>query len=119
MSHISYNNTKMEKELRIYITPNGKQPFSEWLGGIKDKVVEARIRRRLDRLGMGHYGDVKPISDGISELRLQFGPGYRIYFGEVDCKIVILLCAGSKGSQARDIQKAKDYWYEFTKRKNR
>jgi putative addiction module killer protein len=108
----------MEKEMRIYITPNRKQPFSEWLASIKDKTTEARIRRRLDRLSLGHYGDVKGIGDGICELRLQFGSGYRIYFGELDNKIVLLLCAGDKGTQSRDIQKAKIYWHEFMGRKS-
>lgn len=106
----------MEKEIRIYITPNGKQPFTDWLAGIKDRLIEARIRGRLDRLSLGYYGDVKGLGDGISELRFQFGSGYRIYFGEFDNKIVLLLCAGDKSTQSRDIQKAKEYWYEFTKR---
>jgi putative addiction module killer protein len=104
----------MEKEIRIYITSNGKQPFNEWLAEIKDNTTEARIKRRLDRLSLGHYGDVKSLGDGISELRLQFGSGYRIYFGEIDNKIVLLLCAGDKSTQSRDIQKAKEYWQKFT-----
>jgi putative addiction module killer protein len=106
----------MKKEIRIYITPNGKQPFAEWLAGIKDKVIEARIRRRLDQLSLGYYGDVKSLGEGISELRLQFGSGYRIYFGEIDNKIVLILYGGDKSTQSRDIQKAKGYWHEFTKR---
>lgn len=106
----------MEKEIRIYITTNGKQPFNQWLTRIKDKTTQARVRRRLDRLALGHLGDAKSLGDGISELRLQFGSGYRIYFGEINNAIILLLCGGDKNSQTKDIQKAKEYWYEFTER---
>jgi putative addiction module killer protein len=89
---------------------------SKWLAGINDKLTEARIRRRLDRLSISHYDDVKYIDDGIFELRLQFGSGYRIYFGELGDKFILLLCGGDKGTQSRDIQKAKEYWHEFMRR---
>ena len=79
--------------------------FSAWLHGLRDRRAQARIAMRLDRLEEGNLGDVKYF-DGIGELRIDYGPGYRIYFvrrGEV---IVILLCGGDKASQARDIAKA-------------
>ncbi|MBI4356668.1 MAG: hypothetical protein HY559_02130 [Gammaproteobacteria bacterium] len=72
----------MLRELHIYTAISGKQPFLEWLRGLKDPKTRSRIRARLDRLAVGHYGDYKPISSGIYELRLAFGAGYRIYFGE-------------------------------------
>lgn len=77
-----------------------------------------RIRRRLDRVEMSHYGDYKPLGDGICELKLDFGPGYRIYFAEKDDVIIILLCGGDKSSQVKDIHTAKIYWRELLERKD-
>ena len=95
---------------------NGKVPFSNWLNSLKDPVMRLRIRRRLDRLEIGNFGDCKPIGEGVSELRLAFGPGYRIYFAEQDDVIIILLCAGDKSSQKKDIKTAKQYWQELQER---
>ena len=80
--------------------------FVEWLTDLKDVQARARIARRLDRLGLGNFGDTKSVGQGVSELRFTFGPEYRVYFtvrGEV---VVILLCGGDKGSQRRDIERA-------------
>ena len=106
----------MNKELRNYATPNGKEPFTEWLASIKDNVMRARIKRRLDRLELGYYGDVKCVGEGIFELRLQFGPGYRIYFAEFETITVILLSGGDKSTQHKDIKRAKEYWQELLNR---
>lgn len=102
----------MEKTLRYYIKPNGKSPFVEWLEKMKDHTIRARIRRRLERMELGNYGDYKNVGEGIFELRLDFGSGYRIYFAEIDTVIVLLLCAGDKSTQSKDIALAKQYWYE-------
>lgn len=72
-----------------------------------------RILARIARLEQGNFGDCKPIGDGVSELRLFFGPGYRVYFGEHGNTIVVLLCGGDKGSKEKDIEKAKRFWREF------
>ena len=80
--------------------------FSTWLHGLRDRRAQARIAMRLDRLEEGHLGDVKYF-DGIGELRIDYGPGYRIYFVRRSDVIVILLCGGDKSSQARDIAKAR------------
>ena len=101
------------RELRLYRTSAGRAPFSEWYGTIQDRSVRHRIQKRLDRLEDGNFGDCRPVGDGVFELRFHFGPGYRIYFGEVDNTIVLLLCAGDKSSQARDIRRAKDYWSQY------
>jgi len=98
------------------MTLNGKAPFSDWLNSLKDPVTRLRIRRRLDRLEIGNFGDCKPIGEGVSELRLAFGPGYQIYFTEQDDVIIILLCAGDKSSQKKDIKTAKQYWQELQER---
>ena len=104
------------KILRNYITPSGKVPFLEWLNSIKDQSTRLRIRRRLDRLELGNLGDCEPVGEGVSELRLFFGSGYRIYFAEQDEVIIILLCGGDKGSQKKDIKTAKIYLHELKER---
>lgn len=106
----------MHKILRNYVTPAGKIPFEEWLDGIKDPVTRLRIRRRLDRVELGNMGDCKSVGEGVSELKLAFGSGYRIYFAEKDEVIIILLCAGDKRSQKNDIKTAKMYWNELKER---
>ena len=88
----------------------------EWLNSLKDPSTRLRIRRRLDRLELGNLGDCKPVGEGVSELRLSFGPGYRVYFAEQDDIIIILLCAGDKSSQKKDIKTAKIYWHELKER---
>lgn len=109
-------NKNNHKILRNYITSSGKVPFLEWLNSHKDSTTRLRIRRRIDRLELGNFGDCEPVGEGVFELRLFFGPGYRIYFAELDDTIVILLCAGDKGSQTKDIKLAKAYWNELKER---
>lgn len=96
-------------EVLEYITKNGEAPLSGWLRDL-DVAVWARIRTRIDRLERGNFGDAKALGGGIFELRLDFGPGYRVYYGRQGTKVVILLCGGDKGSQPSDIAKAKQYW---------
>jgi len=104
------------KILRNYATTTGKVPFLEWLNNLKDPTTRLRIRRRLDRLELGNFGDCEPVGEGVSELRLFFGSGYRIYFAEHDDTIIILLCAGDKKSQVKDIKTAITYWHELKER---
>jgi putative addiction module killer protein len=106
------------KILRNYETLSGKVPFLEWLNGLRDPITRLRIRRRLDRLELGNMGDCEPVGEGVSELRLFFGSGYRIYFAEQDDEIIILLCGGDKSSQQKDIKTAKTYWLELKERSN-
>jgi putative addiction module killer protein len=105
-----------KKEIKVYKTTEGKTPFFEWRNSFKDKIVRARINRRLERLEDGNYGDCKSVGDGVFEMRLHFGPGYRIYFGEVGAQVILLLLGGNKNGQTKDIQLAKQYWQEFTMR---
>jgi putative addiction module killer protein len=81
--------------------------FVDWIDKLKDRSASARILLRLDRLRCGNFGDFKNIGDGLSELRVTYGPGYRVYYTHQGDKIVLLLIGGDKGSQARDITKAK------------
>ena len=101
------------RELEIYRAPNGRAPYIEWFESIRDLKTRTRIQARLDRIESGNLGDHKSLGDGVFELRFQFGPGYRVYFGQVDNTIVLLLYGGDKSSQIRDIERAKGYWQEY------
>ena len=81
--------------------------FRRWLHGLKDDRAVARIVSRLRRAAQGGLGDIRSIGDGVSEMRVHYGPGYRLYFTRRDSNIVILLCGGDKGSQRRDVSRAK------------
>ena len=83
------------------------ETFRKWRSRLRDERARAMIASRLDRLAFGNAGDVKPVGRGISELRIDYGPGYRIYFMRRGNEIVILLCGGDKSSQAKDIETAK------------
>ena len=80
--------------------------FARWLDGLKDLQARARIQARIERLAAGNPGDVKPAGEGVSELRIDYGPGYRVYFKRRGRKLIILLAGGDKTSQAQDIKKA-------------
>ncbi len=103
------------KEVRIYVAQDGLRPFREWLDSLKDIKAVTKIERRLERLELGNFGDVKSVGDGVSELRINYGPGYRVYFGQLGTKIVLLLCGGDKSTQAQDITKAQQYWSDYRK----
>lgn len=104
------------KELHIYLTENGLAPFSEWLASLRDIKARAKIRVRLDRVSLGNLGDCHGVGDGVQELRIDYGPGYRVYFGRVGAAIVLLLCGGDKSTQAEDIEQAMRYWNEYRRR---
>ena len=80
--------------------------YQDWFTGLSDKLVKARIQARIDRLQDGNAGDVAPVGEGVSELRLHFGSGWRVYYTERNGQIIILLAGGSKSTQARDIKLA-------------
>ena len=101
------------KEVIIYANEDGTEPYSDWISMLKDKQNIKRIQTRLLRLEQGNYGDYKSLKDGVLELRLMFGSGYRVYFGEDGDKLVVLLVGGDKSTQAQDIEKAKIYWKEY------
>lgn len=103
------------KQILTYKTSTGKCPFDTWFYKL-DKKFQARIEKRLERVEEGNYGDYKKLDDEISELRFNFGSGYRIYFAEANDIIVILLCAGDKHTQTADIQKAKKYLNDLIER---
>jgi putative addiction module killer protein len=81
--------------------------FSDWLSRLDDSRARARIAERIRRVGLGNLGDVKPVGEGVSELRIDYGPGYRVYLVRRGTEVVILLCGGAKSSQAKDIARAR------------
>ena len=106
----------MDKEVLVYKTPEGKEPFIDWLFSLRDKMARHRIETRIDRVKQGNYGDHKQFQ-GILEIRLDFGKGYRVYCGEDGNKLVILLIGGDKSSQEKDIKKAVEYWRDYHEQK--
>lgn len=100
-------------QISIFKAKNGKSPFIEWLEDL-DKFTQSIIFTRLDRVIEGNFGDCKQIKNGqgVWELRISYGSGYRVYYGKKGDAIVVLLIGGDKKSQTRDIEKAKNYWLE-------
>ncbi|MBV8768182.1 MAG: type II toxin-antitoxin system RelE/ParE family toxin [Hyphomicrobiales bacterium] len=90
------------------LTVRETDEFANWLGRLRDYRAKARILRRVDRLIAGNAGDVRPVGEGISELRIDYGPGYRVYFLRRGTLLIILLCGGDKRTQDRDIRKSKE-----------
>ena len=101
------------KEVLIYETADGKNPFEDWLIRMKDPVGRALIRKRINRVRLGNIGQNRSLGNGVWELKIDFGPGYRVYYGEDGPRVVVLLCGGDKGSQDRDIARAKEYWRDY------
>lgn len=104
------------RKLRTFYTRDGREPFTEWFRTIRDRTTRRRINSRLHSVKSGNLGDVRAVGEGVQELRLHFGEGYRIYFREVGNTIILLLCGGDKSSQSRDIERAKTYWREYKER---
>ena len=105
-------------EILIYESADGRSPFSEWLNKLRDSAGRAVIRTRIARLRLGNFGDCKPVGGGVVELRIDFGPGYRVYFGKESGVLVVLLCGGDKKSQRRDIKQAQNFWNDYGSRDN-
>jgi len=106
------------RTLRIYSAADGSRPFEKWLEGLRDYEAQARILGRLGHVRLGSLGDWKAVGEGVGELRIPVGPGYRVYFGQDGASVVILLCGGSKATQHRDIENAKTYWRDYRSRRD-
>lgn len=92
--------------------------FSNWLSNLKDRGARMRIHAKLDRVGLGNLGDIRPIGHGLSELRIHYGPGYRLYCMQPELNMLVMLCGGDKSSQTRDIQQAQTIAKEWKGLKN-
>jgi putative addiction module killer protein len=103
-------------ELRIYATSAGRKPFEEWVSALSDRQARARIFARLARIEAGNLGDCKPLRDGVQELRIDHGPGYRVYLSRQGPVLVLLLCASDKGGQGRAIAQAVEYLSDWKQR---
>ena len=103
-------------ELVQYETEQGSCPFADWFDKLNVQAA-LKVRTALARMEAGNLGDVKPVGEGVSERRIPFGPGYRIYFGRDGDELVVLLVGGTKQRQHRDIDQAKEYWADYKARK--
>jgi putative addiction module killer protein len=105
---------QLRVKLQFLKLPNNKVPFLEWLESL-DIKTQLNIRNRLTRIELGNYGDCKVIGKGVSELRIHYGSGYRVFFGKKGNEVVLIINGGNKGSQKRDIAKAQEYWKDYLK----
>ena len=103
-------------ELRRYQLEDDSSPVTDWLRELRDMRARGQIEVRLRRVSTGNFGDCKAVGEGVSELRVDVGSGYRVYYGKHGQTLVILLCGGDKGSQQTDITHAKTYWADWKRR---
>jgi putative addiction module killer protein len=101
---------------RRYTTADGKEPFGLWLKALKDVRAKVAVLKRIERLEGGNFGACHPCRDGVSELVMDFGPGYRVYFAQIGKELVLLLCAGDKSGQQADIDRAVEFLEDFKER---
>jgi putative addiction module killer protein len=99
-----------------YLTEDGRAPLKEWLSNLADRQARARILVRLQRLGAGNFGDCRALGNGIWELRIDYGPGYRVYYARAGKKLLLLLVGGDKRKQQADIETAVLYWKDWNRR---
>lgn len=97
-------------QITDYLTDDGRDPMKEWLSRLADRQARARILVRVQRMAAGNFGDCKPIADGVWELRIDHGPGYRVYYARAGEKLLLLLTGGDKRKQQADIDTALAYW---------
>jgi putative addiction module killer protein len=103
-------------EVRRYATRAGRSVFSEWFAELNNATAKARIRDRIDRLKQGNFGDHRSLGGGLHELRIDWGPGYRIYYAMIDQACVLLLCGGDERKQSSDIEQARCYLQDYRER---
>jgi putative addiction module killer protein len=106
----------MINTINEYTDEFGKSFYAQWLKSIKDPKIKARIMLQVDKMELGLFGDSQPIGNGLSELRIYYGPGYRVYYGKEGVNRYLLLLGGNKSTQTRDIKLAKDYWKDYEQR---
>ena len=102
--------------IRRYLTRSGRDVFGEWLSGLRDDRTKAKIIARIDRLSVGNFGDCEALRGGLFELRINWGPGYRVYYAIVGKACVLLLCGGDKRKQSSDIKRALEYLKDYRER---
>jgi putative addiction module killer protein len=103
-------------EVIHYFTVDHRDVFADWVTSLRDQMAAARIAARIERLHLGLFGDCKPLDEGVWELRVDWGPGYRVYYARAGSSVILLLCGGDKRTQTADIKTAKRHWREWQKR---
>jgi len=103
--------------LELYVTRTGSVPFDDWLLRLRDAQARARIRVRLARVRLGNLGDAHTVGGGVWELRIDYGPGYRVYYAQSGPAALLLLGGGDKSTQGADIRQAQRYWAEYQQRR--
>jgi putative addiction module killer protein len=103
-------------EIRHYVSRTGKDIFDDWLTQLADARAQAKIASRINRLAAGNFGDCKPLRQGVCELRIDWGPGYRVYYAMIGRECVLLLCGGDKRKQSTDIERALGYLKGYKER---
>jgi putative addiction module killer protein len=106
----------LKLKLREYLSEYGHSPFNDWLQKLRDLQARARVRARLNRVRLGNLGDYVSIGDGVFELRIFYGPGYRVYYSQEHDNVILLLLGGTKDTQKRDIRIAKAHLANYRKR---
>lgn len=106
----------MRNTINEYTDEFGNSPYSQWLGSLRDARAKARIIINVDKMELGLFGDSRPIGYGLSELRIHYGPGYRVYYGKEDTHMYLLLCGGNKLTQSKDIKLAIKHWKNYEQR---
>ncbi len=102
--------------VRHYITEDEHDPFQEWLKKLRDPIAKGQVVKRVGRIEAGNFGDHKPCREGVWELRIDQGPGYRVYYAMAGEVVVLLLCGGDKGTQDADIERAIGFWKDWQRR---
>ena len=102
--------------IEYYLTTNGRKPFKEWLDGLRDITARQKVRIRLDRVRLGNLGRNRSVGEGVYELKIDYGPGYRVYYAMIGRTCVLLLCGGDKRRQSADINRAIEYWNDYQRR---
>lgn len=104
--------------IEYYLTEKGEKPFKEWLDGLKNISARQKVRIRLDRVRLGGLGKNRSVGSGVSELKIDYGPGYRVYYAIEERTVILLPLGGDKSSQRGDIVLAREYWKDHKRRKS-
>ncbi|MBX9767009.1 MAG: type II toxin-antitoxin system RelE/ParE family toxin [Bdellovibrionales bacterium] len=110
---IGHNEKVRARTVEYFIAPTGRAPAREWLESLKDKVTQAILFRRIRQVGLGNFGKTRGVGKGVHELKIDYGPGYRIYFGVHRDELILLLTGGNKRTQQSDIEKAQTFWKKW------
>lgn len=100
-----------------YLDDEGRSAYGSWLASLNDPRAMAKVIMQVDRMELGLFGDSQPVGEGVSELRIHYGPGYRVYYAKDGVNIYLLLCGGDKSTQKKDIKRALAYWSEHKSKK--